>query len=153
MGSWKDDFRKLADELRAMPGEVGIDIRPNSISVVVRTWSSGKIGSGTPTDSTPLVLTPVPKVREVSTREVASSGGRFEMGDLRVGPITPSYTGPPAGGYTTAQVAPEVAPDLDGVEVLYLVTGPDAGEYRRISINTDFALHYTLTLRRSNRTP
>jgi hypothetical protein len=146
-----DLLKQRLQTIRGIQGTFGL--RPNSVSVVTRTWASGRVGKGTFDDGVPLVLTPTPMVREVSTREVASSGGRFETGDLRVGPITPAYPGPPPGGYTTAQVAPEVTPDQKGVEVIYLVTGSDAGEYSRISLNSDFALHYTLTLRRSNRTP
>jgi hypothetical protein len=146
-----DNLKQRIDAIRGIPGAFGI--RPNSVSIVTRTWSGERVGSGTSTDSTPLVISPVPKVREVSTREVSTSGGRYEMGDLRVGPITPYYAGPPAGGYTTAQLAPAVAPDQRGIEVLYFVTGPNAGEYRRIDLHNDFALHYTLVLRRSIRTP
>lgn len=146
-----DKLKQRLQKIRGIPVTMGL--RPNAVSVITRTWASGRVGNGTFDDGVPLVLSPTPKVREMSTREIASSGGRYEMGDLVVGPITPSYTGPPAGGYSVDQVAPKVSPDQTGVEVIYLVTGSDAGEYSRISLNSDFALHYTLTIRRSNRTP
>ncbi len=151
--------RFLQGKGRKIPGTLGL--RPNAVTIEIRTWDGGKVGRGAATVSTPgdpfgtvgLTILPTPKVREVSTHEVASSGGVYEQGDLVVGPITPAYPGPPAGGYTVEQIAPEIAPDQAGIEVVYLITGPDAGEYRRITANTDRALHFTLMLRRTNRTP
>jgi hypothetical protein len=153
----------LADRLRALPASP-FGLRESAVSVVTRTWSSGRIGypdstATSYTDTTPLPIVHTggfnPKIREMSTREISASGGLYELGDLIVGPITPRYPDAPAaqvGGYTEAQVAPRVAADAPGVEVIYLVTGPEAGRYRRVTVTVDHALHYTLVLRRSNKT-
>ncbi len=124
-------------------------LRPNGFAIVVRTWASGAVGKGTFTDST-LPIAPNPKMREVSTRELASSGGVYEQGDLLVGPFTPAYDGPPPGGYTPAQLDPPLSPADRGVEVIYVVIGPDAGQYRRITATRDRAMRYMLVLRRVN---
>lgn len=128
----------------------GLGFRTSDVSVVTRLWPSGRRGD--PDDSSygdtvlPLV-NPRPKVRQVSSREIAGSGGTYQDGDLRVDKLTPKFA---AGGYTLDEIAP-VADD-EGVEILYVVTGPLAGEYRRINSNADRALGYSLTLRRMRTT-
>ena len=83
------------DRLRALTGPTRFDIRPTSLSVVTRRWTSGTVGvepddpAAVPYSETRLDLPAVYKVRQVTTREMASSGGRYETGDVKVGPITP----------------------------------------------------------------
>lgn len=101
----------------------------------------------------PLVLTPA-KVRHVTTREIASSGGRFEEGDVIVGPITPAYTtdSGSSGGYTEAQLRPTV--EEQGIEVIYrLASQPgDAsgvtGDYQMIEFKRDRSMHFLMVLGR-----
>lgn len=143
--SLRTDLLPVVDELRALAGPSGFDVRPVRVTIRTRVWSGGRAGLGTPTD-TDLVLPQIYKVRELKSQEVAGSGGRYELGDVKVGPITPAYTG---GGYSRAQLAPEGA---NGTEVAYLLSGAMAGEYNRISVETDRAFGYYLVLRRSRRT-
>lgn len=144
--SLRTDLLPVIDELRGLAGPTQFDIRTTAVSVRTRVWSGGKPGLGSATD-TDLVLSPRPKVRELNQSEVAGSGGAFEAGDVRVGPITPQYTG---GGYTIAQIAPDGAA---GTEILYVLTGAIAGLYSRVSVETDRAFRYELVLRRSRQTP
>lgn len=130
----------------------GLGFRTSDVSVVTRLWPSGTRGVPSETDYVDSTVTPLvnprPKVRQITSREIASSGGMYEDGDLRVDKLTPKFA---AGGYLPEEIAP-IAPDK-GTEILYLVTGPLAGEYRRINSNLDRALGYSLTLRRMRTTP
>ncbi len=138
MSSWRDDFRELADELRAIPSEPGIDVRPSRVIVRTRTWSSGRIQTGTAIVSD-LELLPVPHVR-------ATAGDP----SMLVGPITPAYPGPPPGGYTPAQLNPA---DSAGTETVHVILGPDGVErpYKLLKLSNTSALHYTLELQALDR--
>ena len=138
---------KAIDKVRSVVGNPAtLDLRTNTLTIRTRTWP-GDRGIDVPNDSD-LEILPRPLVRRVSTNEVASSGGRFEQGDLRVTAITPAYDG---GGYTVDQIVP-TAPD-DTVEILYIVTGPNAGEYALVDQDVSKPLRYTLTLRKRRSTP
>ncbi len=160
--SKRDLFLRLADKLRSLPaattasGAPGYDIRPNTVTRRVRTWASGKAGVPRPATlgvdyaDVDILLTPTPKVRSLSAREIASSGGRYEDAELVVGPITPTYdTGTATGGYTAEQLDPVVTGG--GVEVLYIVEGPNAGQYYLHEVRRDPALRYMLVLGRTRR--
>ena len=136
----------LADRVRAKAGPTRWDVRTNTLTIRRRTWSGlpGAVDS-VPTD-VDLTLSPRPKIRELSLREVSSSGGRFEAGDIRVGPITPAYTVPAAGGYTPEQLKPTTT--LASIEALYIVTGPNAGTYSLVDLDTSRATQYMMTVRR-----
>lgn len=143
----RTDLLPIVDELRALAGPSGFDVRTSGLTVRTRTWAGGKRGIGPVSDSN-LVLAQIYKIREVSTREIASSGGLFEMGDVRVGPITPTDVS--GGGYTAAQLAPE---GQTGTEVVYVITGDLAGEYARVELNKSKPFSWYLILRRRRTTP
>ncbi len=136
----------LADRVRAKAGPTRWDVRTNALTIRRRTWSGlpGAVGS-VPTD-VDLAVTPRPKIRELSLREVSGSGGRFEAGDLRVGPFTPAYAVPTTGGYTPEQLKPTTT--SPNVEALYIVTGPNAGTYSLVDLDTSRPTQYTMTVRR-----
>lgn len=144
-----DNARRLLDNL---------GLRTNMVTRRLRTWASGEIGRPMPatvnvdyTDED-ITLDPSPKVRRVSAQEVASSGGRYEDTDLVVGPITPAYSGPSgSGGYTTDQLDPVIT--ADGVELIYVLGGPNAGEHFLREIKRDRSLRYELVVSRLRRTP
>lgn len=137
-----------------LSGAPGLDIRPNGLTITVRTWP-GRLGdttAGSYSDSS-ATLAPVPRIRALSSREIAGSGGLYEEGDLLVGPITPAYTNPDTstGGYSEVDLAP--VQSTDNIEVLYLITGPNAGDYRRIELRRGRAFRYELVLRKKQTTP
>src|SRR5437016_3334282 len=112
--SFRDTMLRVADRLRARTGPDGFDIRPSRLSIITRTWAAGHRGSPAPSPGAPsyvdvvLDLPQVYAVRQLSTREVASSGGTYETGDLLVGPITPAYKRIDGGqgGFTEDQLKP-----------------------------------------------
>ncbi len=147
------------DRLRGLTGPSRFDIRPTSLSVVTRRWASGAIGvepddgATVPFSDDRLDLAAVYKVRQVTTREIASSGGRYETGDVKVGPITPAYTNADGstGGVTEAQLKPVVA---DGAtEILYELRGAHAGEYALLGLMTTSPFGWWVVLGRRQTTP
>lgn len=141
-----DEFRELADDLRPLAET----IRTVSVVVRTRTWSGGSAGLGTPTDSD-LELPGYVKVRQLSAKEVAGSGGRYRDGDVEIGPITPPYTTETgSGGTSAAQLRPAVP---KGSEVLYVLTGELSGEFRLVELDTSNVLSYKVRATRLRGTP
>lgn len=147
------------DRLRGLTGPSRFDIRPTSLSVITRLWSSGAVGVE-PDDATQpaytdarLDLPAIYKVRQLSTREIASSGGRYEAGDVKVGPITPSYANADGsvGGVSEAQLKP-VAAD-SATEILYELVGAHAGEYALIGLVSTGPFGWWVVLGRRETTP
>lgn len=138
----------LADRVRAIPARAALDECPTTVTIRVRTFAGGRAGTeGTKTDST-TTITPTPRVQHITEREIANSAGRYRAGDVRVGPLTPSYG---AGGYTEAQLAPPVG--QNGVQVIYILAGNVNGEYERIELHTEASHSWWLVLRRRRSTP
>lgn len=108
----RDDLLGVVDELRDLPDEFGIR-RFQAVTLRRRKWSGGSPGLGTATN-VDLVLSPVPRVRILSTAEVLASEGSYEQGDYQVDKITPRYLdGTTYGGYyPTAQLATPTAPTI-----------------------------------------
>ena len=97
------DLLPTIDAIRgAIPGDLGMT--DNTVTVRVVVWSGERVGLGTATTTDTPLLTATghnPKVRKVSTREVAASGGLFRDGDYKVGPMTPDQ-----GAFTMATLDP-----------------------------------------------
>lgn len=146
------------DRLRALTGPSRFDIRLTSLTIVTRTWTSGTVGVA-PDDPNTLAYTdsrlelpPVYRARQVTTREIASSGGRYEAGDVKVGPITPPYVaadGTP-GGVSEAQLKPDGG---DSVEIIYALAGAHAGEYSLLALVSTAPFGWWLVLGRRQTTP
>lgn len=101
MSTLRDQLLPVVDQLRQLPNQFGL--RRYAVTIRKRTWSGDAPGRGTSTD-VDTVLTPVPRVRVITTQEVASSGGTFREGDFIISAITPRYTSPTTGGYSPAQL-------------------------------------------------
>jgi hypothetical protein len=147
----------VADRLRALAGPSRFDIRTSRVVVVRREWTGGRRGAAAPVGQqryrdTRLELPQTAAVRQLSTGEVASSGGRLEHGDLRVRPITPAYERPDGsrGGFSEADLKPV---DRMGLETFYLIEGAHAGEYQLVALESTKAFSYALILRRRATTP
>ncbi len=130
------------DSIRGIAGPAGLDVRTTGVTVRTRTWSGGRRDLGTKTDSD-LVLNQYYRVHDVTDREVSGSGGRYEMGDVRVDHITPSDG---TIGYTPAQLRPPVT--SDATEVIYVLSGPAAGQYGIVELLRHRSFTYQLVLRR-----
>lgn len=114
------------DAVKAIAGPEILDIRPFRIIVRVRTWSSGVVQKGTPTDVD----------RELWPRPDVVKQGR----DLFVREVTPKYA---TGGYAPADLNPH---DMPGVEFYYVAIGPDgvSRPYALVAIDTSDPFDYKL---------
>ncbi len=148
--SVRTELLPVADSLRALRGPSGFDIQTVQLKIVKRAWAGGKRGLGALTETVLTELLQQYRIRSVTTHEVASSGGRFEMEDQKVGPITPSFDGGSGGGYSPDDLKPQ---GLTGSEIVYVLTGTVAGDYQLIALNSEKAFSYYLVLRRMRTTP
>ena len=135
------DLRPVVNAGRQLAADLGL--RTRAVVIRTRTWSGGKMGSGTATDSD-VTITPPPVVSEPPARLVGDAVGMYEAGDVIVTRIARDT-------YDEADLMPVVSA---GVEVLYLVSDPDTGvarQYRLVGapVNKNFA--WGLTLRRMDR--
>ncbi len=146
--SLRSSALKIANRLRGLAPSPAIDIYTTRVIVRTRTWTGGRIGADGGKVDEDLEILPRPRVREISQREIAGPGGRYQAGDVRVGPITPKHAG---GGYTQEQLAPAVT--QNGVEVIYVLEGGISGEYMRVDLESDRAFRYMLILRRKRSSP
>ena len=141
------------DALRSIGDVLGL--RPYSVFLLVRTWSGGRPGLGTMSDDALLqmvntdqngVAHPV-QVAQLSRKDVIASGGAYSDQMLRVGPMTPTYTG---GGFSSSQLDP--TPTGAATEILWKVTGPalpsEGAWFTKIAEEAS-ALHFFVTLKRT----
>lgn len=151
MPTLRDQLLSLVSGLRQIPADLGF--RRYGLTVRVSTWSGAEPGLGIATNSD-VTISPKPDVRFVSVKEIAASGGTYQEGDFFVSKITPYFAGPPAGGYTPAQLRPAVS--ADNQDVVYVLTG-DEGAIECALIEEHLgkprgsALRYALVLRRRTR--
>lgn len=105
-----DDFRALADAVRAIPEAIGT--RTTSVTIRVRTYSGAVGAQGvTLSTTTDTLVTPRPRVSQVSEGRgsyfgggiFTDSTGRVLAGEYEIGPITQDF---PGGGYAPADLAP-----------------------------------------------
>lgn len=147
----RDRFLVLADRLRKIPGKFGI--RRHSVSIRVRTWSGSRVGLGTKTDVTTAIKVGKdlynPNVVEVDVRDVVASGGKYQAGDFKVGPISHEYSYQAVTyGYSVGEVNPDTG--ASPKEVLYKLEGngfPSDGQWCELveeSSLTDFRIMLTL---------
>lgn len=149
MPTTRDDVLPDLDGARAEVDATGL--RRYAVTIRTRTWSGGAPGVGTATNSD-LPITPRPRVRDLSAREVASSGGTFSAGDMRLDRITPRYTTPTTGGYTPEQLNPPVS--AANQDVVVVLTGDDGVMLATVvAVNFDRSFGYSLVVRPRRETP
>jgi hypothetical protein len=108
-GAARNAFRSLASAVRAIPETLGV--RGTKVTIRLRTYTAPVGESGATATSTDIVLSPIPKVSQVSEGQrgyfgggvLASSTGELRVGDYEVGPITQDF---PGGGYSPSDLAP-----------------------------------------------
>ncbi len=144
----RDELLKLAEGARAYASNY-TGIRINRLTVRTRTWSGERVGEGSFTDSD-LVLPAHYPVRHMTSQEINSSAGQYEIGDIKVDHITPRG-GNATGGYTLQQLAPIVT--TNNVEIIYVITGEHPGEYALIDARNYRPFTSQLILRRRATTP
>ena len=143
---------QMSARVRALAGPERMDQRPHRLSILTRTWSGGYKGAGEASES----AVHLPQhfiVRQVSTRQVASSGGLFELGDVIVEGITPEYVDRDGvlRGFSPLVLSPVVT--TSGVEVVYRIIGPHEGDYQLVEIQSWRPYGYAIVLRRRSDSP
>lgn len=102
-------FRSLAAAIRIIPEQFGT--RTTKVTIRLRTYTA-PIGESTATvTASDVVLSPVPKVTQISEGQrgyfgggvLASATGELRVGDYEIGPITQEF---PGGGYSPTDLAP-----------------------------------------------
>lgn len=151
-----DQFLHAVDIIRTIQGPNIFGWVVSQVTVIQRLWFGGQVGveggtSDTATPGSPLILPEYYEVKPVNTRQIMGSGGQYEFGDIRIGPITPTFndalSSPAAvGGFSEAQLHPTTGGDA--VEVLYTITGRHAGEYQFVAVESWDPTGYYLVLRR-----
>lgn len=136
---------KVLQKTRPLLASLGF--RPNSLAVVVRTWTGKPGTTGVTYTDLSTDLFPIPKIRKMSTDEVASSGGKYQAGDLVVTRLSPKHA---TGGYDPEDLRPALAQHQ---ELLYVTTGPDAGEFELRDFDSSKNFEYVLVIRRRRTTP
>lgn len=144
----------MADRVRGIPGK--LDLRQNVVTMRVRQWSGCVAGEGAYTDTDTILTVNAGaqnvRVREVSMKDIVSSGGQLTAQDLKVGPFTPEFTG---GGTPDEDYEPFTS--AFPREVWFLVTGrgmpPQGRWYKRT--NDDNMANFTnmVYLRATAETP
>ena len=141
MSTLRDDLLSVVNDARTLVDQLGM--HQVLISIKTRVWSSGRLQTGTPTD-TVLVIVPTPHV-------IGTSGDP----EITCGPLTPAYPatwGVPAGGYTPAQLNPAM---IGGQEYYYQVTFNDGITRQYVlqpnGLNTDRAMRIMAKLRTLDR--
>jgi hypothetical protein len=157
------------DALRGIGGLLGL--RVFTVTVRRRVWTGSRPGlpGTTKTDTDTVLYNQAAdgslqhvRVRQVTRREVMSSGGQLADRDLRVGPMTPSYAaalGLAAGGFTDATVNP--APTANATEMIWILTAndgqshglPAAGVVCELRGQESTPLHLIVFLRATGRQP
>lgn len=143
----RDALTAVVDQVRR---SILPPLRTTAVSVRTRTWSGAIVGDGTSSDSDAALPSYV-KVRELTQAEVASSGGKFEMGDIKIGPMTPPYTSSGGGGVPLSVIDPDA--NAPNVETLYVLSGRINGLYRRRNDTRSRPFRTEIIARRVHQTP
>lgn len=136
------------DAVRAIPGVLGLCSM--GVTRRVRTWSGTSLASGTATNTDTAITLPGgvnPKVRRVAYKETVQGGGRYQEGDYRIGPLTPTYSG---GGQSVTSLTPAIT--SSPTEVYWkLGTGADNADgvvwCSEVQIEADHPMHMYVVVR------
>lgn len=147
----------VIDAVRGIPG--ALDLRPYKVTVRVRTWTGTRPGIGADTDVDKAIWVDAgshkPRVRQLTQREIIASGGAYQDQDLRIGPITPPYTGGAANNTATSIFDP--SPGGTPAEIFFKLEGPGMAAggswFKRISGDVTRPLHYEFVVRRTGEVP
>lgn len=143
----RDSCLPIFESARVLLADVGL--RRYDVTMRVVTWSGPRVGDGTRTavDAPLAIQGRRPGVRQVSQKDIIASGGKYQDGDYRIGPFTPSF---PGGGLEPVDFNP--AADATAREVYYKIVGPglESGAwFSKVEQKPDSAFAYYLTVRRS----
>lgn len=145
--SFRDEILALVDNVRNIFLPSQLDLSPHQLTVRVRTWSGGVKGLGVASDSD-TALPQKLKVMPLKAEEISSSGGIYEIGDIKVSRITPANVAHTTG-LTVAQLKPTIT--TNNKERIYVLAGPHAGEYSLVELNNFKNFSWWLILRRRSQ--
>ena len=155
--SLRTNLLRLQDKLLALTDPQHFDVTPTKLTIIKRTWMGDEVGAdGGYIDTIYCDVAQRYELHHVSEREIAGSGGRYEAGTLKMGPISPPYyskTDPTVqlGGYTSEQLKPRNA--SEGVEYIYRLTGQVQGDFELVNLHTEEPFEVTLYLSHTRTTP
>lgn len=152
------------DTIDSIAGPNYLDIRTTTCQIIKRVWTSGIIGKGGPTGFVDTVVVSLPnyiRIRHLTEREIANSGGRYELGSVVIGPVRPQWTAfdGTTGGFSQSQLAPN---GDQGTAIIHRLTPLDpadiattgiAGDYRVKDIKRDRSMRFMLFANRQSTTP
>ena len=155
--SLRDALLPVVDVFRSLPGALGL--RLFSVSIVQRTWAGTRAGLGTSTDVATGLKVDLgiyqTKITLISANDAIASGGLYTNQDLRVGPITPPFSGSFADGDAITVFEPVVG--ASPTEIFFNVKGPGypaAGAwFSKISQDVTKSFRYTFVIRRTAEIP
>lgn len=127
-------------------------LRRYDVALLMREWPAGTIPGAhgvSPTETTiPLLVGGGrPRIEQISTREIAASGGLYQDRDIRIGPFTPPFM---SGGADPEWLRPSVS--ADRVEYYIAISNADSGEagerYSIVQTDTSRSLRWTMVCRK-----
>lgn len=163
-----DPLLHAIDVIRGIGDRIGV--RPYVVAILVRRWSGARPGVDASyqidDDQTFFVDggTHRPRVFEVSQRDIIASGGVFQDQDLKIGPITPPFTGAgnSAANKSTISIFDPVQGSMSS-EIFFYITGPGMGAaaganaggswFKKISMSITRPFRYEFVVRRTGEIP
>lgn len=132
--TFRTGLLKRVDRIRRIPQK--LDLRQNTIDIVLRKWSSGTVGKGTKSETIERLYVGGNcniRVRQVTSEDIVASGGLLTAQDIKIGPFTPEF---PGGGL------PQFVydPPSQGAEVLFIIKGHGFEDGRQYKRKTDSAV-------------
>lgn len=155
--SLRDSLLPCIDVIRGVPGALGF--RLYTVAVYSRTWTGSRVGLGTNVDTSTGVKIALglyqTKITQVSERDVIASGNLYSTEDLKVGPITPPFTGSTLDNDAITVFDPVVG--ASPTEVFFNVKGPGypatGAWFKKVSQTVTTSLRYTFVVRRTAEIP
>lgn len=150
----RDKGLRILDKYRAKL-DYKYDLRRCDVTMRVYTYDGEQIGEGNRTYVDTLVGIKdqyKPKVKQVSQDDIMSSGGVYQALDIKVGPLTPTYS---TGGNDPVDFAPEYD-STSNKQVLYQVAGPgmeDGAWFVKVGQELLGNFGYYLILRKAQSSP
>lgn len=165
MANLRDSLLPAVDSIRGFEAVFGT--RRFAVTVRRRVWSGQVPGEGTATDYN-ISLTPKPRVRDVTDRqltaseaELLSANGQKFVGNLyKISQITPRYTpastgvvGGATGGYLAEQIRLWPNTDTGAVQNLVSLVGDDGylRECEQLTFAQDRMLSYSMLVKEIDR--
>lgn len=152
MSTLRDDLLPVVDEIRGIPDDMGLSLY--TVEVVKRVWDGTRVGLGSSADSSLSLKVSLGtfsvQVTMLKQQELIASGGLYQQADLKIGPITPPYTGSRANNSDITDFDPEVT--ATPTELFFKITGPgyeDGAWFKKIGQDVTKAFRYTFIVRKT----